>query len=118
MRHIPKLAAVVGTVTIGVLGFQGVAGAGTHSEGSWGQGQTQNHKPQPPKIVVNYFWWLKFIFQYKPPYPGIIKPPPRIPYPVVFYRYPCQFLPQVTAYHPGKDGGFKLLSVDTGKGHR
>jgi len=41
MRHIPKLAAIVGTVSIGLFGFQGVAGA-------WGSGYPGQTSPPPP----------------------------------------------------------------------
>ena len=38
MRHIPKLAAVVGAVTIGLLGLQGAASASTQKGDGYGGG--------------------------------------------------------------------------------
>jgi hypothetical protein len=44
MRHIPKLAAVVGAVTIGLLGCQGVASAGM------GANQTDRLRLRPRQV--------------------------------------------------------------------
>ena len=59
MRHIPKLAAVVGTVSIGVLGFQGIASAGTHGAGDYGRdhGKTSYYHPTPKQPVQVSYWW-------------------------------------------------------------
>jgi hypothetical protein len=38
MPHFPKIAAAVGAVTIGLLGFQGVASAGTQKGNGYGSG--------------------------------------------------------------------------------
>jgi hypothetical protein len=48
MRHIPKLAAVVGSVTIGLLGFQGVASAHDGYDGH-GHGKFVYFPKPPPK---------------------------------------------------------------------
>ena len=91
MRHIPKLAALVGSVTIGILGLQGVAGASTHDH----QGFIDFPKSPPIHNSVGD-WWLLC-------YPGPTKstPPPPL-YPVVFHD----------PSHGGKSfgGGYKLTS--------
>jgi hypothetical protein len=48
MRHIPKLAAVVGAVTIGLLGFQGVASADPHPGNGYDPGHHVFFFPPPP----------------------------------------------------------------------
>lgn len=49
MRHIPKLAAVLGSVTIGILGFQGAASA----QVNWGKVPT-HHKHHHHYPVTGY----------------------------------------------------------------
>lgn len=104
MRHIPKLAVIVGAMGIGVLGFQGVASAGT-----------QGGKP-----VETSYWWYN-PQTYCPPYPGHIKPPPTPPvvkppptYPVVFHFSPlCWFFPVVfhgQGQQHNSGGGYQLTS--------
>jgi hypothetical protein len=130
MRNIPKLAAAVGAVTIGILGFQGVAAAGTHSGSTGGQSKGYSHETWPAKTTS--YWWYQHP---KPPYPGEIKPPPKYPtppappqhnypFPIVYYRYPTCVPVQVSSYpgqgkgnQDGKGSGYKLLTVDHNTGH-
>ena len=132
MRHIPKLAAVIGSVTIGLLGFQGVASAGTHGGSSghgwgntwltgydYGHGRWVYFPPPPPRHHHHH--------PGGPGYPGTTTTtstttttttlPPKHhhhhPFPIVFYFPKCFFFPQFLNFPHGGNGhggGYKLTS--------
>ena len=143
MRHIPKLAAVVGVVTIGIFGVQGVASAGGTQKGDgYGSGGGKVTIP-PPKDdgggkngggYNNCYgkdgggWGCGYpgttTTTYKPkppppPPPHYPPPPPphHNPFPIVFYRYPTCVPYQVTSY-PGNDTGSQGGKGGTGSGYK
>jgi hypothetical protein len=118
MRHIPKLAAIVGAVTIGLLGIQGTASAGTHKGDGWGSGHGKPIyvPPPPPKWYHHY--------PSAPGYPGTTTTTTKPVYPPPPPKHkPCPFIPVVcyfghggylynwTQSHGYGGGGYKLVSV-------
>jgi hypothetical protein len=120
MRHIPKLAAIVGVVSIGLFGIQGAASAGNPKGGGGGDGYGHGkpiYIPPPPPRGYHHHPGA-------PGYPGTTTTTTKPKYPPPPPKhYPCPFVPVIgyfghggylynwTHSHGYGGGGYKLVSV-------